>query len=165
VYFILTPHVRETTDGVLDWRLDLLNTYTHNSLLQVIIMLQLISTIYKSPKHTLSLFQPAVISCFPAMTLTVEILQPQCLQLSTNSQLTLNYCHSHLSSLTTDSVAPFVSLITSRHGLHRKHRILSYSIVSVGTCLRHPAAPVYPRLLRNCWHYPATGLHATSLPP
>jgi hypothetical protein len=40
----------------MDWRLDLLSTYTHDSELQVITALSLISTLYKSPKHPLNLF-------------------------------------------------------------------------------------------------------------
>jgi hypothetical protein len=61
----------------LDWRIDLLTTYTHHSEPHVITALSLISTLYKSPQHLLSLFQPAVSS--PAVSwqwfLTVEILQ------------------------------------------------------------------------------------------
>jgi hypothetical protein len=49
-----------TADGVLDWILDLMTTYTHSLELQVIEALSLISTLYKLPQHTLSLFQPAV---------------------------------------------------------------------------------------------------------
>jgi hypothetical protein len=44
----------------MDWILDLLNTYTHHSELQVITAPSLISTLYKSPHHPLNLFQPAV---------------------------------------------------------------------------------------------------------
>jgi hypothetical protein len=43
----------DTIDGVLDWILDLLTTYTHNSELQVITAPSLISTLCKSPQHTL----------------------------------------------------------------------------------------------------------------
>jgi hypothetical protein len=61
----------------MDLWLDLLTTYTHNSELQVITALPLISTIHKSPQQPLSLFQPAVSS--PAVPsqrlLTVEILE------------------------------------------------------------------------------------------
>jgi hypothetical protein len=47
-------------DGVWIGELDLLNTCTHHSELQVITALSLISTLYKSQQHPLSLFQPTV---------------------------------------------------------------------------------------------------------
>jgi hypothetical protein len=61
----------------MDWWMDLLTTYTHDLEVQVITVLLLISTIYKSPQHPLSCFQPD--SSSPAIPwqwhLTVEILQ------------------------------------------------------------------------------------------
>jgi hypothetical protein len=51
-----------TIDGVLDWILDLLATYTHDSEERAITTLPLISTIHKSPQHPLSLFQLSVSS-------------------------------------------------------------------------------------------------------
>jgi hypothetical protein len=45
-------------DGVLD----LLTTYIHDSELQAITAPSLVSTFYKSPQHTQSIFQPAVSS-------------------------------------------------------------------------------------------------------
>jgi hypothetical protein len=61
----------------LNWWMDLLTTYTHNSEPQVITAPSLIPTILKLPKHPLSLFQPAVSS--PAVPwqwlLTVKMLQ------------------------------------------------------------------------------------------
>jgi hypothetical protein len=39
-----------------DWWMDLLTTYTHRPELQVITVPSLISTLYKSPRHSLSLF-------------------------------------------------------------------------------------------------------------
>jgi hypothetical protein len=61
----------------LDWWLDLLTTYTHDSLVKVITVSPLISTIHKSPQGPLSLFKSAMSS--PAVPwqwlLTVEILQ------------------------------------------------------------------------------------------
>jgi hypothetical protein len=65
-----------TIDKVLDWILVLLTTYAHASELQAITAPLLISILYKSPQHPLSLYQPAVSS--PAVPwqwlLTVEIL-------------------------------------------------------------------------------------------
>jgi hypothetical protein len=57
--------------------MDLLITYTHNWELQAVTAPPLISTIYKSPQHSLSLFQPAVSSLVVPwqQLLTVEILQ------------------------------------------------------------------------------------------
>jgi hypothetical protein len=42
-------------DGVLDWRLDLLTTLTHDSRFHLIITPSLVSTLYKSLQHPLSL--------------------------------------------------------------------------------------------------------------
>jgi hypothetical protein len=71
----------------LNWWMDLLTTYTHDS--EVITELPLISTIDKSPQHPLSLFQPAVSS--PAVPwqrlLTVEIPQLHALRFDLHSLL------------------------------------------------------------------------------
>jgi hypothetical protein len=66
-----------TTEGVLDRWKDLLTTYTQHSELQVITALLLISTLYKSEQHLLSLFQPAVSSSAVPwkQLLTLNILQ------------------------------------------------------------------------------------------
>jgi hypothetical protein len=45
-----------TIDGILDWRLDLLTTLTHDSWLHLIIAPWLISTLYKLLQHTPSIF-------------------------------------------------------------------------------------------------------------
>jgi hypothetical protein len=73
----ILSHVRVSLDGVFDWILDLLNTLPHDLELQVITVPLLISTLYKSPQHPLSLFQPAVSSPIVPwqQLLTVEILQ------------------------------------------------------------------------------------------
>jgi hypothetical protein len=61
----------------IDWWMNLLTACTHQSHLQVITLLSLISTFYKSSQHLLSLFQPAVSS--PVVPwqrfLRVEMLQ------------------------------------------------------------------------------------------
>jgi hypothetical protein len=44
----------------MDWWMDLSTTCTHNSELQVITALSLISALYKSSQHPLSLFQPCM---------------------------------------------------------------------------------------------------------
>jgi hypothetical protein len=66
-----------TIDGVFDWILDLLTTYTHDSELQTITEPSPISTIHKLLQHTRSLLQTAVSS--PAVPwqqfVTVEVLQ------------------------------------------------------------------------------------------
>jgi hypothetical protein len=48
--------------GVLDWILNLLTTYTHNSEVQATTETLLISTLYSSLQHTLSIFKPAISS-------------------------------------------------------------------------------------------------------
>jgi hypothetical protein len=70
-----------------NWLMDLLTTYTHDSELQAITAPSLISTLYKSPQHTLSLFQPAVSSLAVPWQriLTVEILQLHALRSSLHS--------------------------------------------------------------------------------
>jgi hypothetical protein len=61
----------------MDWRKDLLTTYTHDSELQVITAPPQISTLHKPSQHLLSVFQSAV--CPTAVPwqqlLTVELLQ------------------------------------------------------------------------------------------
>jgi hypothetical protein len=59
-----------TIDGVLDCILDLLTTLQHDSELQVITAQPLISTIHKSPQHTLSLFQLAVFTSRSLVTVS-----------------------------------------------------------------------------------------------
>jgi hypothetical protein len=51
----IMSHVRVTINGVLDWRLDLLTTLINDSWLHLIIAPLLISTLYKSLQHMLSL--------------------------------------------------------------------------------------------------------------
>jgi hypothetical protein len=65
-----------TIDWGVDWILDLLTTFIHNSELQVISAVSLICILYKSKQHPLSLFQSPVSSTgFPwQRLLTVEIL-------------------------------------------------------------------------------------------
>jgi hypothetical protein len=92
-------------------RMDVFTTYTQASELQAITAPQLISTIHKSPRHTLSIFQPAVSS--PAVPwqrfLTVHILSfPRSGPIFTASRADLNW------------LCPL--LITSGHGPYRKHR-------------------------------------------
>jgi hypothetical protein len=61
----------------MDWWMNLLTTYTHDSELQAITALSVISTLYKSPQHPLNLFQPAVLSSVVPWQrlLTVQFLQ------------------------------------------------------------------------------------------
>jgi hypothetical protein len=60
----------------LNWWLDLLTTYTHDSKLQAITVSPLIATIHKSTQHPQSIFHPTVSSAVPwQRLLTVEILQ------------------------------------------------------------------------------------------
>jgi hypothetical protein len=60
--YIILSRVRVVLDGVLYLILDLLTTLTHNSQLHLIMAPSLISTLYRSLQHALSLLQPAVSS-------------------------------------------------------------------------------------------------------
>jgi hypothetical protein len=80
LYDVMLHVVTCMSDYRLRFRVDIgftVTTYTHNSKLQAITALSLISTLYKPPQNTLSLFQPAVSS--PAVPwqrlLAVEILE------------------------------------------------------------------------------------------
>jgi hypothetical protein len=99
-----------TMEGVLDWKMDLLTTYIHDSEIQAITAPPLISTIHKLPQHPLSLFHSVM--SLPAVPwqrhLTVEILQ----------------LHAHKSSIhrlpyRTDWVDPITFKITPLHGPRR----------------------------------------------
>jgi hypothetical protein len=97
--------------------MDLSTTSLHQSRLQVITALSIISTFYKSLQHSTSLFQPAVsssaVSC--QRLLTAEILQLHALRFYLQ--------------LTTNWLAPIVFTITTRHVSHRRHP--PFSIVAV----------------------------------
>jgi hypothetical protein len=138
--------------------MDLLTIYTHDSELQIIKAPPLISTIHKSPQHTLSLFQPAVSSpTFPwQRLLTVEILQLHGLKSSLHS-----HPYRTLHQLTTDL------LITSRHEprrntpfplLYSNCCIINNLLPSNGNVFTKPL----PRNGRCLLSYRlATGLYAT----
>jgi hypothetical protein len=61
VNFILSPF-RGDYRQVMDRWMDLLTTYTHHSELQVITVLSLISRLYKSPQHPVSLLPACCVS-------------------------------------------------------------------------------------------------------
>jgi hypothetical protein len=88
----------------MDWRMDSsLTTYTHHSELQVITALSLISTLYKSSQHPLSLFPAVSSSGLPwQRLLTVEILQLHALRFY------LHMLSAELNSLSNDLVVPVV---------------------------------------------------------
>jgi hypothetical protein len=113
-----------TVDGALDWILDLLIIYTHDSELQAITAPPLISTIHKSPQQPLNLFRPARVftSRFLATASNGGDFSPSRPQvLSEGGSLpTTSFPY------TTDLVAPFVILITPLHGSSRKHRFQRY---------------------------------------
>jgi hypothetical protein len=118
-----------TLDGVSDWILDLLTTYTHDSQLQATTAPQLISTINKSPQHPLSLFQPAVVftSRSPVTASNSGDSSSSALKSSLNGGYLAIVPFHHSLPYRTDSVAPIVSLITPRHGPRRPHRSFSYA--------------------------------------
>jgi hypothetical protein len=93
----------------LDWRMDLLTTYTHDLELQVITEPPLISTIRKLPQQPRSLCMPAV---FISRFLALEILRLHAISLQ-------NWTPSW--QLTTNWVVRIVFQITHWHGPHSKH--------------------------------------------
>jgi hypothetical protein len=124
---VVLSRITVTLDGVLDLRLDLLTTLTHDSWLHLIIAPSLIFTLYKSLQHTLSLFSllfPGKASnsgdsSASVLTLLLTAATKSYLQ----SPLQLSYNSLFYSWLT----SKLVSVITSRHRSHRKHCSLLYS--------------------------------------
>jgi hypothetical protein len=123
--------------------------HLHHSELQVITALSLISTLYKSSQHMLSLFPAccAFNSRSLATASTVEIPQHPALTSllsgeypTTELLSTVNY--SDISSQpslqnSTELTAPTVLVITSRHGPHIKHSssIVAFVFIAAGKCL------------------------------
>jgi hypothetical protein len=105
----------------LNWWMDLLTTYTHDSEVQAITAL---------PQHTLNLFRPAVSS--PTVPwqqlLTVEIPQLHVLRFD---------LHSLVQNSVSNLVAPTVFKTTLRHGPYRKHHssIVACVFIAAGTYL------------------------------
>jgi hypothetical protein len=76
---LILTRVWVTLDWVLDWILDLLTTLTPNSWLHLIIVPSLISTLYKSLKHTLTFLARSVLSsCCLVTSPTMTILLLLC---------------------------------------------------------------------------------------
>jgi hypothetical protein len=93
----------------LDWWMDLLITYTHNSELQAVTAPSLISTIHKAPHHPLSLFEPSVFASRSLVTFydcgDSSASRPQVISSQTPVQnWTLNWL--------------CLLLVTSQHGTH-----------------------------------------------
>jgi hypothetical protein len=109
----------------LDWWMDLLTTYTHDSELQAITTLSLLYTLYKSIHHTLS------IGLFIVFPIRCLVTAPN------NGDSWACTCSCPLASTTTKLSAPNVLVIASRHGPHKKCRSSTVAFVSVvaGTCL------------------------------
>jgi hypothetical protein len=121
--------------------MDLLTTYTHDSELQAITAPPLISTICKSPQHTLSLFQSAVFTNrSPAMASNRGD--------SSTSQTPVQNWRGHNSSART----------TQKHPVFNSAFIIARRFVAAGTCL--PSRCWYIRLPRG--RHIVTALHATT---
>jgi hypothetical protein len=118
-----------TLDWVLEWTLDLLATYTHNSEIQVITASPLISTIHKSPQHMLRvssllcLHQP-----FPGNGFNSGDSSASELKSSLNGGSPGTDSFLHRLPYRTDLIAATVFLITPRHGPLRQHRSFSYAL-------------------------------------
>jgi hypothetical protein len=114
--------------GILDWMLDLLNAYTCNSEIKVITAQSLISTLYKSPQHTLNFFSACCVFTSRSPVTAYNSGDPSASaprsSLNGGSLLTDSFLHKLLNS--TDLVAPVVFLITHLNGPRRKHRSFSY---------------------------------------
>jgi hypothetical protein len=138
--------------------LDLLTTYTHDTELQVITALSLISTLNKSQQHPLSLFQPAVSSPavpwqqwrFFSFTSLGSIVTASLAELRPGR-----------SSCREDNSTAWTAQTTNRS--------FSYVNSSTGMCSRHPATRYITPFIENPLpqqrtsfrdRYPATGLHA-----
>jgi hypothetical protein len=99
--FILSQFRGDYRRG-LDWWMDLLTTYKHDSELHTITALSLIYIPYKSLQHPLRLFQPAVSSAVPwQRLLAVQILQLQALRsylhkLPYTTVSTVNWTHYYI---------------------------------------------------------------------
>jgi hypothetical protein len=118
-YYIVTIYGCDYRRG-LNWWMYLLTTYTHHSKPQVIAALWLISTLYKSPQHPLSLYPACCVISRSLVTASKsgDSSTSRALVLSSQPPMqnsTLN-CQ-----LTTNWVAPVFFKVTLRHGLHRKY--------------------------------------------
>jgi hypothetical protein len=120
----------------VDWWIDLLTTYTHNSELQVITALLVISTLYKLSHHSLSLFPACCSFIIRSITTATNsggslVSSPQVLlwqppvQNSTHSTRAPFFsplCRAHLNCQpSTELVVPVLFFITTLHGPNRKH--------------------------------------------
>jgi hypothetical protein len=111
----LRCRVYVTISRDMDWWIDIFTASAHDSELQVTTALSLISTLYKSPQHPLSLFPACCIST------------SRSLAISSNSGDSSASCAQVLSSqppvqncLSTECVAPTVYLKIPLHGPSRK---------------------------------------------
>jgi hypothetical protein len=141
-----------TIDGVLNWLLNLLTTYTHESELQGISAPPLISIHKptehnKSPQHPLSLF-PAC-SVFISRSLATPsnsgYFQLNALKSSLNGGSLPIASFPHSLPYRTDLVVPVVFFITPRHGPRRQHHSSLYAYAN--------------RFRGNVFASPSNGLH------
>jgi hypothetical protein len=145
----IVSRVEVTLDRVLDWILDLVTTYTHNSELQAITAPSLMSTTHISPQHKLRFPAWSVLTSRSLITaINSGDHSASAFKFSLNDGFLPTDSFLHRLPYRTGLVAPFVFLITPRHGPRRQHR----SSVTAGTCLlnRCSAAAVYSCLLRIC---------------
>jgi hypothetical protein len=130
--------------------MNLLTCITHDTELQVITVLSLISTLYKSPQHPLRLFQPAMSSSAVPWQriLAVEILQLQPFRFSCHNRpcRTLINCQLNYSAISSQpplqSLAPIMSFLTARRGSRRQHPVSNSK--SIVACIFVPAGTSLP---------------------
>jgi hypothetical protein len=123
----------------MDWWMDLLTTYTHHSELQVITALLLISTLYQSLEHLLSLFPSCCIFFSHSLAAAPDSGDSSA---SCSQVLSLQPPVQNLTEL---NYSPNLPVITSRHGPHRKCpvsivvvqllHLLRICCLAMGTCL------------------------------
>jgi hypothetical protein len=154
----------------LDWWMDLLTTYTHDLELEAITAPLLISTIHKSPQHTLSLFA----ACCVFISCSLVAASNSGDSSASRTQVLSSQPPVQNSTLNWLLIAVTLLVITSWHGQHRKHRsyIVACVFVDAGTCILSscPETGCMTAFIKNplsqqqaSFHdsYPATGLHTT----
>jgi hypothetical protein len=118
----------------LDWWMDLLITYIHNSELQVITAPSLLSIIRKWLQHPLSIFQ----ACYVVISRSLATAANSGNSSASRAHIRYSQPPVRKSNLNWQLISPIVLIVISRHKPHRKHRssIVAFVPIAAGTCLR-----------------------------
>jgi hypothetical protein len=128
-----------TIDGVLDWILDLLTTYTHDSELQAVTVA--IANLHNSQITTAPPKSFAACYVFNSRSLAtasiVEILQLHAFKSSPSGGSLPTTCFPHRLPYRTDKVAPIIFLCADRveNTVSNSTSIVAYVSIAAGTCL------------------------------